>query len=331
MARPRVFVSSTFYDLKQVRADLSYFIRELGYEPVLNEHGAVPYSGMEKLEEAAYKEVQLSDMLVSIIGGRFGADANEPPYSISQMELKTALEQGKQVFIFIEQAVKSEYETYLLNKDNLEIKYHSVDSTKIFEFIEEILALPMNNATAGFETAHDIISYLREQWAGLFQRFLGDQGLLREARVIEGMQATVETLNQLVTFLTEERAKGDSAIREILMSNHPAFQDIKKAAGIPYRVYFSNKKELQALLQARGWEPVPQEHWDSPDHEEWLLNRPDDSYWLLKIATRIWERNGRLKVSTPDDWRDSWIIRETRTSEPTPSADFGGADDDIPF
>ena len=29
MARPRVFVSSTFYDLKQVRSDLDRFIREI--------------------------------------------------------------------------------------------------------------------------------------------------------------------------------------------------------------------------------------------------------------------------------------------------------------
>lgn len=27
MARPRVFISSTFYDLKQIRADLDNFIR----------------------------------------------------------------------------------------------------------------------------------------------------------------------------------------------------------------------------------------------------------------------------------------------------------------
>lgn len=37
MARPRVFISSTFYDLKQIRADLDNFIRSLGYDVVRNE------------------------------------------------------------------------------------------------------------------------------------------------------------------------------------------------------------------------------------------------------------------------------------------------------
>ena len=43
MARPRVFISSTFYDLKQIRADLDNFIRSLGYDVVRNEEGAIPY------------------------------------------------------------------------------------------------------------------------------------------------------------------------------------------------------------------------------------------------------------------------------------------------
>lgn len=46
MARPRVFVSSTFYDLKQLRAELERFIHSLGYDPVLNERGLVPYGGV---------------------------------------------------------------------------------------------------------------------------------------------------------------------------------------------------------------------------------------------------------------------------------------------
>jgi hypothetical protein len=44
MAIPRVFVSSTFYDLRQIRADLELFIREMGYEPVLHERGGLPFN-----------------------------------------------------------------------------------------------------------------------------------------------------------------------------------------------------------------------------------------------------------------------------------------------
>ena len=100
MARPRVFISSTYYDLKNVRADLDRFVRELGYDPVLNERGQIPYGTDERLEEYCYKEVELCDVLVSVIGGRYGSTSSEDPYSISQKELKTALSLGKPVFIF---------------------------------------------------------------------------------------------------------------------------------------------------------------------------------------------------------------------------------------
>jgi hypothetical protein len=54
-----------------------------------------------------------------------------------------------------------------------------------------------------------------------------------------------------------------------------------------------------------------------------------NSYQLLKINPEIWEKNGKLKVFTPDDWRADWITVETRTRES--GKEDSPADDDIPF
>lgn len=97
MARPKVFLSSTYYDLKQVRADIEKFIKELGYDPVLNEQGNIPYGKEDKLEAYCYKEINNVDILVSIIGGRYGSESKFDKHSVSQMELKTAYELNKQV------------------------------------------------------------------------------------------------------------------------------------------------------------------------------------------------------------------------------------------
>jgi hypothetical protein len=51
MAKPKVFLSSTYYDLKHVRADIERFIKEQGYESILNEQGDIPYGKDSKLEE----------------------------------------------------------------------------------------------------------------------------------------------------------------------------------------------------------------------------------------------------------------------------------------
>jgi hypothetical protein len=43
MAKPRIFISSTYYDLHQIRNDLDRFIKDIGYESVRNESGNIPY------------------------------------------------------------------------------------------------------------------------------------------------------------------------------------------------------------------------------------------------------------------------------------------------
>jgi hypothetical protein len=80
-----------------------------------------------------------------------------------------------------------------------------VDNVKVFEFLEEIYQLERNNPIQGFETSRDIIDFLREQWAGLFQRLLQEQVRRQEVQVIKTLESTAQTLNDLVTYLTEER------------------------------------------------------------------------------------------------------------------------------
>ena len=149
MAKPRIFISSTFYDLRQIRIELDKFIEGLGYEPVRNEVGDIPYGKDDDLQSYCYKEISNVDIVVSIIGGRYGSEASnvEPSeeYSVSQMELKTAWREDKQVFIFIENSVLTEYETYLINKDKTDIRFRFVDNSNIYKFIEEIKGLSSNN------------------------------------------------------------------------------------------------------------------------------------------------------------------------------------------
>ncbi|MBU0808092.1 MAG: DUF4062 domain-containing protein [Gammaproteobacteria bacterium] len=55
MAKPRVFISSTYFDFKNVRDDLDRFVRSLGYETVRHEVGQVPYERSQKLDSSCYK------------------------------------------------------------------------------------------------------------------------------------------------------------------------------------------------------------------------------------------------------------------------------------
>jgi hypothetical protein len=304
MAVPRVFVSSTYYDLRQIRADLELFIREMGYEPILHESGGVAYGSAEKLEEYAYKEVALADLLVSVVGGRYGTQSQHGGRSISQEELKRALDNGTQVYIFVEQSVWAEFQTWRANKDVPQINWRFVDDPRIYEYLDGLYALPNNNAIQGFETAADITGFLKLQWAGLFHRYLQDQSKRREIRALEEMQATVRTLDRLVDFLTHERRDQDEAIRDILRVNHPLFSRLRQLFNIRYPVFFRDLSELNRwLVDAQGFKPIPSEHWDDEDHYEWQRGNQ-----YLKVRRDLFDDRRRLKPIEPADWNDEWAL-----------------------
>ncbi len=300
MAKPKIFISSTFYDLRQVRADLEKFVKDLGYEPILNEQGDIPYGKEEKLEEYCYKEISNVDILVSIIGGRFGSESKNEKNSISQMELKTAYDLNKQVYIFIEKNVYNEYNFYLNNKDNVNLKFTYADNIKIYSFIESVETLPINNTIQGFETSSDITQFLKLQWAGLFQRFLQEQTRVKELNVIKGIENTAKTLNQLVTFLTEEKRDKDNAINEILLSNHPAMEQIKELLNISYRVFFTNKDEFIDLISARGFKESDN-NLPFDDEQVWTSERKSKKY-TLSFSNKIFNADNKLKIYTKEEW-----------------------------
>lgn len=323
MAKPRIFISSTFYDLKQVRADLNMFIDSLGYDTIRNEEGDIPYGKDEALEEYCYKEIKSIDILVSIIGGRFGSESKRNTSSISQIELKTALKEGKQVYIFIDKNVLSEYETYLLNKDQ-QLKYKYVDDIRIYKFIEEIKILNTNNIIKGFETASEITRYLKEQFAGLFQRFLEQQIRINEISLINNLEKTANTLNKLVNYLSDENKGQTEEINRILTINHPLVEVIRNELEVPYNFYIEGIKDLNELLKARGFK--------RDDFSEILGETGLEQYYYwdklatrkkydLKISQNIFEE-GKLKFIKKTDWNSSFF-NLTITEMPD--------DNDLPF
>ncbi len=307
MARPRVFISSTYYDLRQVREDLERMIRELGYEPVRNETGSIPYAKDEELETSAYREVELSDIIVAIVGGRFGAESQvSPGSSISQEELRRALDQGVQVYIFIEQSVNAEYQTYLLNKKSADVKYRFVDDPRIYEFVEKLHALPKNNAIATFETSIDITNHLREQWAGLFQRFLSERQRISQVKVLEQMHATAQTLKETVDFLTKDSANRDEAFKSVVLMNHPAFRRFQAVTKTTYRVFFTDRHEFEEWMKARGWQPVSKDDRYPDSVEEWMPRRKGSDDRIL-ITKELFDSDGKLLPFAEGEWNDDWV------------------------
>ena len=77
MAKPRIFVSSTYYDLRHIRQGVESFVQSLGYDPILFESGDIPFSHDQSLDQSCYKEIATCHILVLIIGGRYGSPTSD--------------------------------------------------------------------------------------------------------------------------------------------------------------------------------------------------------------------------------------------------------------
>jgi hypothetical protein len=223
MAKPRIFVSSTYYDLRHIRAVLKAFIEQFGYEPVLFENGDIVFHHNRTLEDNCYQEVDNCDVLILIIGGRYGSLSKEDEEllikdpkkfyegirSVTRKEYEKARGREIPVFIFVEEGVLSEYRTFLQNRDSTAIKYAHVDDRRVYEMIHDIHGQRTNNFVRGFSTPDDILNWLREQWAGLFAESLKRKQA--DARI-----ASLEAqINDLATVVVSLKAYSEAIVKSV--------------------------------------------------------------------------------------------------------------------
>lgn len=163
---PTVFVSSTCYDLKQIRNDIRDFISDhLGYEAILSEFDSFPLVPEITAVENCIRAVkQRADIFCLIIGGRYGSIANSGK-SITNLEYINAKAKGIPIYVFVEKSILAILPVWEKNRDA--DFSNVVDNPKLFEFVSELRGKE-NIWVYGFENAQDIIGALRRQLGYLF-------------------------------------------------------------------------------------------------------------------------------------------------------------------
>jgi hypothetical protein len=241
MAKPRIFISSTYYDLKHIRSSLELFVESFGYEPVLSEKGDIAYTPDQPLDESCYREAISADIVVLIIGGRYGSEVSgssgkpsrsffDRYESITRKEFESSHNEGIPIYILIEKGVYSEYQTFQQNKENKTIKYAHVDSVNVFRLIEEILAKPRNNPISTFERFSEIEIWLREQWAGYFRELLRARSQQRQLLAISGQVNELKSINETLKTYLEAVMKGVSKDEstKLIESEEKRLEEAKK-------------------------------------------------------------------------------------------------------
>lgn len=271
MAKPRVFVSSTCYDLKELRSQIRDFINSYGYDAVLSEFGDIFFEYGTHPQDACFAEVAKCHMFLLIIGNTYGSFYHNSdiikPASVTMKEFEEALEKKIPKHIFINRFVEYDYQNYSrawANKlklsqsagQTLDI-YKDADKLKeefdfsypfphesyklLFRFIDAIYK--NNISVITFEYAEDIKKALVKQWAGAMYEYLtADKSTPNE--YINDLNVKLDRINDTIAKLLEGRKESDGSRITFDLTAITDGQNIATIEQIKNKVFTS----LQAIL-----------------------------------------------------------------------------------
>ena len=132
---PNVFVSSTMYDLSDLRSQLRWFVEGLGWRAVMSEHDSFPIDPDQTTVENSRRNVrENTDIFVMVVGARYGSIDAETGKSVTNFEFVEARSRGVPVYVFLSRDVLAQLRVW---KANPEADYSSVvDTPRIFQFID---------------------------------------------------------------------------------------------------------------------------------------------------------------------------------------------------
>ena len=129
------------------------------------------------IENCRRRVEQDTDILILIIGGRYGSLDEETSKSVTNLEYIAARNKGIPIYAFVDKNVHSLLGVWRRNKDA--DFSHQVDSPNLFEFIDQVGSKD-KVWMSSFETAGDIISVLRPQFSYLLKEGLENRSRIKK-------------------------------------------------------------------------------------------------------------------------------------------------------
>lgn len=316
-----IFISSTCFDLKEQRHNIYSELSEMGYSVILSENGDVGYEQGISLERSCLKSVSSTDIVVGIIGGRFGSKSESfEAHSITMNEITTAIGEGKIIFVFVERNVLAEFETYKKNQDLAEnLEWAHVDDGKIFKFLQK-LSDRKSIAILGYDHSADIIELLKKQLSILFANYIDKERKASQQELASDIKSETDRLEAVMGLLENLSAEmSQNAIASRVVSA-PVLRRLLDVLGISdFSITAPTRKGVLSFLAQIGFFVRN----DTKDAIRFSRSRDD----VIEILTLHKDFFKDGYVNTRLNWNDCADF--VRLEKTTVLKSYG--DDDVPF
>ena len=123
----QVFVSSTCYELRDLRAAVRAWLKQLGLAPLMSDEGGFPHVDGMPPYATCLRALEECPLVIVVIDRRYGASFQDwGPYpqfagcSPTHAELRHALDLGKRVLVYVHDDVWNFYEVWRKNEQAFE-------------------------------------------------------------------------------------------------------------------------------------------------------------------------------------------------------------------
>ena len=234
-----VFLSSTCWDLVDLRAELFQELRQMGLDPVMSD---IAISGFHverdrNAVETCLANVRVCDVYAIVLSGRYGESLEKigyPDLSTTHLEYREAREHGKPIYMYVRDRLEADYAIWKRNpQEGLKLGWVSQGDFGILQLLDEhrelVQSASNTNWVATFKDSVELKKLLRRDFQAISGEAIVRQ-LIEEGRMAFVM-ATVKNwhLNaptkELLIGLEIENAGTAPALDTYVTLDYPGHED----------------------------------------------------------------------------------------------------------
>lgn len=191
----RVFISSTCFDLLDLRTELRTFLEENGFSVALSEDAFSPFLVDPTADSIAscINNVESSDVLLCILDGRYGTPLTTSQFtdlSATHAEIRKARDIGRPIFYFIREFAWLDYQQLKIDqnyKSKWVEKKNDDGKRRWFGFVDEVASLPKTHSLSNwcdtFRSSVDLKPLVLKRLLDHFPDHIGAKAMLPDRLV----------------------------------------------------------------------------------------------------------------------------------------------------
>lgn len=160
----KIFISSTCYDLIDIRAEINFLLKESGLTSIMSDQYNSDFNIKTNTNsiETCLINLRNSDLVVIILSKRYGpklGGAGFEDISATHLEYKEAIKENKPVLFYMRDRLEADYNLYRKTKDASKLNWVGAKDLGLFDIIKEHSKLTnanINNWYYSFSNSIDL-------------------------------------------------------------------------------------------------------------------------------------------------------------------------------